>query len=218
MPLQEKSIPIPLRVGSIFKLCPRKKITRHDHVAHSTIFNSAAPSFQEKNPHSFGPLGWGSISNFNFLQEKKKKIPSRPRAWLIQTHSESILLHPNHPRHNLTPLTLLGTLQLQKAPTNTPSLSASCNTILDFFDGVKRFHTGDHLSLNLFGSPARTNDTQYAMSSSAKSVALGDISVKVPVPFALKRGGGKKVNFKQVGMNDEGKSKKIKPQTQWSSL
>jgi len=55
----------------------------------------------------------------------------------------------------------------------------------DFLE-VNGVHTGDRLSLNLFGSPERTKDNQYAMSSSAKALSAGDVSENVVVPFKLK--------------------------------
>lgn len=45
--------------------------------------------------------------------------------------------------------------------------------------------TGDLASLNVFGFFARTKDSQYAMSSSAKAVSTGVIDVKVVDPLNL---------------------------------
>jgi hypothetical protein len=136
-------------------------------------------------------LGWGSISKIQLApkQERKKFHHDRVHG---SFNAIQFCCTPTIPA-TTSHLSLSSALSnSKKLPLTRPCLGASCNTILDFFDGVNRFHVGDHLSLNLFGSPARTNDTQYAMSSSAKSVALGDISENVPVPFALKKGGRRK--------------------------
>lgn len=41
------------------------------------------------------------------------------------------------------------------------------------------------MSLYVLGFPDRTNESQYAMSSSAKAVEMGDIGVNVEVPLRL---------------------------------
>ena len=47
----------------------------------------------------------------------------------------------------------------------------------------------------MLGFPDRTNESQYAMSSSAKAVEMGDIGVNVEVPLRLQGFSGYVVNF-----------------------
>jgi len=159
------------------------------HVAHSnhphhslTPYSPPHPlSLQErKNPI---PLGVGQHIEVQLASRRKKTCRDR----VCSFNAIQFCCTPTCPA-TTSHLPLSSALSnSKKLPLTRPSSGASCNTILDFFDDVNRFHAGDHLSLNLFGSPARTNDTQYAMSSSANAVAVGDISENVVVPFGLEK-------------------------------
>lgn len=69
-----------------------------------------------------------------------------------------------------------------------PSLAGSgpcvrinlCLSLAEYSD-----HSGDLESLNVFGSPERTKESQYAMSSEAKAFSVLFWAVKVVVPLKL---------------------------------
>lgn len=70
-------------------------------------------------------------------------------------------------------------------------LGSSCSTIRALSD-VNGAQAGDRASLKVFGFPARTKETQYAISSCANVISAGAMGWKVVVPFILKKESGKR--------------------------
>lgn len=66
-----------------------------------------------------------------------------------------------------------------------PSLCCRSIRCIIFLSLTNPIHLGDLLNLKRLGSPDRTNDSQYAMSSSENEVSVGVISLRAKVPLGL---------------------------------
>jgi hypothetical protein len=75
---------------------------------------------------------------------------------------------------------------------------------------VKAVQEGDLSSLNVFGSPERTNDIQYAISSRAKLTSAALIGANVVVPSSLRI-----IQSAQNCADDRGMGARL---TSWMSL